>query len=114
MILVVLKIFINLLPVTVPNVLGKMATTPTMHTYSLPISSPHPDPTVSNLFHNLWSHRFYKRLIGPLHPLENNGLLIATSIQEGYLLACCDGFYFPLMKLSSHGWVLPDQTNIFW
>jgi hypothetical protein len=79
--------------------LGETATTPAMHTYSLPISSPHPDPTVSNLCHNLWSHRFYKRLIGPLNPLENNGLLIATSIQEGSLLTCCDGSYSPFNEI---------------
>jgi hypothetical protein len=104
----------KLIPVTVPNNLEETTVTPTIHTYSLPTPSSTLDPTTSTFLQTLWSHKFYKRLVGPLHPLDTDGLLIATSIQEGSLLACCDGSYSPITKLSSHGWVLADQTNIFW
>lgn len=53
-------------------------------------------------------------MIGLLQPLASDGLLLAKSIQEGTLLACCDGSYSPTTKQNSQGWVLANQTITFW
>jgi hypothetical protein len=37
-------------------------------------------PIKISLQEHFWSYQFYKRLIGPLHPLEREGLLIADAI----------------------------------
>ncbi len=53
-------------------------------------------------------------MIGPLHPLEREGLLIADAIRESSFLAYCEGSYSPTTKLSSQGWVLAKQTTTLW
>ncbi len=39
-------------------------------------------PVKSALLQYLWSHQFYKRLIGPLTNLSNNGITIAQALRE--------------------------------
>ncbi len=84
---------------------------PSPHSYTQALLYPSSQGPMESLRDHLWSHPFYKRLIGPLHPLEGDGLPIAEAIRDGSLLACCDGSFSPMTKKSSHGWVLATQTT---
>lgn len=54
----------------------------------------------STIYHYLWSHQFYKHLIGPLTTLQDEGVQMAQSLREGSLLACCYGLYSPVTSLA--------------
>ncbi len=44
----------------------------------------------------LWSHPFYKCLIGPINwSIPIPSLQIARALEENTLLSCCDGSYYP-------------------
>ncbi len=103
-----------IIPVSITQDHRDVHSQPSIHTFPL-------NTTLNNLQHHnptlqshLWSHRFYNRLIGPLTPLQDNGIQIAACIRNGSLLACCDGSYSPITNFSSHGWVLANQSKVFW
>jgi hypothetical protein len=69
----------------------------------------------SSLIDLLWSHKFYKHLIGPLHTYTPEiGERIAQTISSDSLLVCCDGSYSPDSRLSSHGWVIASKEIQLW
>lgn len=103
-----------IIPVTIDPEQSDTIIEPTQYSFNLHIPSTTPPQENANLKDYLWSNQFYKRLIGPLQPPYGEGSLIAESIRDGSLLACCDGSYSPLTKLSSHGWVIANQTTVFW
>jgi hypothetical protein len=103
-----------IIPVSITQDHRDMNFQPSIHSFLMTTTlnnSQHHNLTLQSY---LWSHRFYKRLIGPLSPLQDNGIHIAACIRNGSLLACCDGSYSPLTNLSSHGWVLANQSKVFW
>lgn len=103
----------DLIPVTVQDNANEATIMPTLHKYPM-ITPPSPLRQQYTTLHSiLWSHNFYKRLLGPLEPLNNDEQLLADSIREGTLLACFDGSFSLITKLSSHGWVLANKTTIF-
>jgi hypothetical protein len=77
-----------------------------------PLQTVIPRPPLIDL---LWSHQFYKRLIGPMESsVSKVGPYVAQALLEGKLMACCDGSYSPHSKLGSHGWVLATETSNLW
>jgi phosphoribosyl-AMP cyclohydrolase len=104
----------TLLPATIQE---QPSSTLVMVTHS---KTPIPTPTLDNqqitssVHHYLWSHQFYKRLLGPLAPLIEDGIQIIQSLRDGTLLTCCDGSHSPISKLSSMGWILATQHVTLW
>jgi hypothetical protein len=70
----------------------------------LPRTSHQLCPAPSSILDYLWSHPFYKRLMGPLKETsEIPSLQIAESLLNKTLLACCDGSFSPNANKGSHG-----------
>ncbi len=104
----------SIIPVSINREPNDTTIYPTQHSFFLPTPSTTPPTENTTLQSHISSNSFYNRLVGPLTTPKVDGLLIAESIKDGSLLACCDGSYSPVSKLSLHGWVIADQTSIFW
>jgi hypothetical protein len=104
-----------LFPATIVSEEDKDYIEPNVGTTPLP-SLPATDiEQTSSFLEQLWSHPFYKRLLGPIqNPVDEYGRHIAESLASGTLLACSDGSYSPITRKGSHGWVLATTESQLW
>lgn len=87
---------------------------PTPRFATIPTSSPI-DAVRQSLKEVLWSHQFYKSLMGPINwSIPISSLQIAKALEENTLLTCCDGSYSPGKSLGSHGWVFAPPKTKLW
>lgn len=81
-------------------------------------SNPMPLPTVPTqsstptIVDALWSHPFYKRIIGPLTGrILDISQHTSSAITSGTLFLCCNSSYSPSIKRGSHGWILATTNS---
>jgi ribonuclease HI len=56
-------------------------------------------------------HPFYSHLLRDLSLEDHQGRAIASSIQKGTLIACCDGSFDPITRRAAYGLVLADSED---
>lgn len=106
----------NLLPTSlIQNPTSEDELLPSSGESSFPSPTPTWGPAPSSILDYLWSHPFYKRLMGPL---ISSTLIpssqIAESLANNTLLACYDGSHSPNAKLGSHAWVFTTSLHSVW
>ncbi len=106
---------LDLLPVSIPIEQDPDSLRPNISPNPMPNAIEVTQELIPSIIESLWSHPFYKRIIGPLDgDLQAISQSIASAITEGTLLLCCDGSYSPFLKKGSHGWILATARKTLW